>query len=350
MKKYISKLLLVCTLGMLVVSCQDDEPLTRLAAVSFSEGLTATPNTVVLTPANKYETVTTISWPEVNFPIDAPVTYALQVDIPADTIGTAAWANAKNFAVGEDVLSKSFTGADLNTLALELGLPVDVAGGLVVRVAATMDRTVYSHGIALTVTPFIEVITLTQIYVPGGYQGWNPATAATLSAIENGVFQGFLTFPEGQLEFKFTTEANWENPYGNDANGNFALGGTTTNLAAPAAGSYQITVNLNNLTYTLTPYAFGIIGTATPGQWANDTDMAWDYQNHYWTWTGDLISGALKFRLNDAWTVNYGTDANGTVMYFDNQGAHNVTTAGTYKVTFAVNPDPATAAYSVTLQ
>ncbi len=46
------------------------------------------------------------------------------------------------------------------------------------------------------------------------------------------------------------------------------------------------------------------------------------------------VSGALKFRLNDAWTINYGADANGNVMYFDNQGAHNVTEAGNYTVIF----------------
>lgn len=350
MKKYISKLLVVCMLGLAAVSCEDDSNLTTLATVVFDSGLTATPNTVVLTPANKNETVTTISWPEVNFPVDAPVTYALQIDVANDTIGTSAWQGAVNLAAGEDVLSKSFTGSELNAIALGMGFPQDVASQLVVRVSATLDRTVYSHAIPLTVTPFVEIITLTQIYMPGAYQGWNPATAATLPAIENGVFQGYITLPAGSLEFKFTTEPNWDNPYGNDANGNFALGDTTTNLSAPAAGSYQVTVNLNNMTYTLTPYDFGIIGTATPGGWDADTDMAWDYQNQYWTWTGDLVPGALKFRLNDSWTVNYGTDANGTVMYFDNQGAHNVTDAGTYKVTFAVNPDPATAAYSVTLQ
>lgn len=351
MKKYISKLLVVCALGLFAVSCEDDSNLTTLATVNFPEGLTATPDAIVLTPDNKYETVTTISWPAVDFPIDAPVTYALQIDVANDTIGTTAWSNAVNFAAGEDVLSKSFTGAELNTIALNMGFPQDVASQLVVRVSATMDRTVYSHAIPLTVTPFVEVITITQIYMPGAYQGWDPATAATLQAIENGVFQGLITFPAGSLEFKFTPEPNWDTSYGYDAGGNFALGTETTNLTAPAAGSYQVTVDLNNMTFTLTPYSFGTIGTATAGGWDTDTDMVWDYQNNRWTWTGPLVPGALKFRLNDSWTVNYGANNNDEgIMYYDNQGAYNVTEGGTYTVTFAVNPDPATAVYTVTLQ
>ncbi|RYD86036.1 MAG: SusF/SusE family outer membrane protein, partial [Sphingobacteriales bacterium] len=280
--------------------------------------------------------------------VDAPVTYALQFDVPADTIGTSAWANATTIAVGEDVLSKSLQGIDLNEIALDFGLPQDVEGHLVVRAVATLDRAVYSEAIVLTVTPFVQVITQTVLYVPGQYQNWDPATAAQLHAIDAGVFQGFVTFPEGALEFKFTNLPNWDEFYGPNGTGGITFM-ADGNLFAPAAGSYQVTVNLNTLSYTLTPYSFGIIGTATPGGWDADTDMAWDHQNEQWTWTGNLVAGALKFRLNDAWATNYGTDTNGTVMYFDNQGAHNVTEAGNYTVTFAVDANPATATYSVTL-
>jgi len=348
MKQYIKRLIAGCTLVFMAAACSDNDALTTLAEIQYNETPEATPATVVLTPENKYQSVTTISWPRLRFPVDAPVTYALQFDVPADTIGTSAWANATTITVGEEVLSKTFHGADLNELAMNLGLPQDVAGELVVRVSATMDRTVYSKAMVLTVTPFVQVITQSVLYVPGQYQNWDPATAAQLHAIDAGVFQGLVNFPDGALEFKFTNTPNWEEFYGPNGSGGIAFM-ADGNLFAPAAGTYQVTVDLNMLTYTLTPYSFGIIGTATPGGWDADTDMAWDYQNGQWTWTGNLTAGALKFRLNNQWTVNYGTDTNGNIMYFDNQGAHNVTEAGNYTVTFTVNPDPATAAYSLTL-
>lgn len=350
MKNYIYKLAAAFSLLFLAASCSTgDDTLTTLSTVTFSAAPNVTPNTIVLSPANNYESVVTISWPAVQFPVNAPVTYAIQIDVASDIVGGTAWANAKRFVAGENVLSKSFLGSELNAIAKDLGLAVDEPGQLVVRVEATLNQTVYSAESAFTVTPFLDVITETQIYMPGAYQGWNPAEAATLQAIENGVFQGYITFPAGQLEFKFTKGPNWDDFYGNNEQGNFAEGGDT-NLAAPAAGSYQVTVNLNTMTYTLTPYSWGVVGTATPGGWDVDTDMVYDYQNQQWTFTGALVAGALKFRLNDQWAVNYGSVNNDEgIAYFDNSGAHTIAEAGNYVVTFAVNPDPATATYTVTL-
>ncbi|MGK4568540.1 SusE domain-containing protein [Flavobacterium sp. 3HN19-14] len=350
MKRYIQKLTIIGALSFIGVSCENDADVTTLAQVNFTSEVVASPSTIVLNAENKYEAVTTISWPAVQYTVDAPVTYALQFDVASDTIGTTAWANAKRIEVGEDVLSKSFLGADLNELAKDFGIQPDTAGELVVRVVSYLDRAAYSDAIVLTVTPFTEVITIAQIYMPGSYQGWNPATAATLTAIDNGVFQGYVTFPVGQgLGFKFTTEPDWDEFYGLDTNGNFAEHGDT-DLTVPAYGSYQITVNLNTLSFTAVPYSWGIIGTSTAGGWNSDTDMTYDYVNKVWKFVGPLVPGALKYRLNDSWTVNYGQNSNSDpVVYFDNQGAYTISVAGNYTVTFALNPDPATANYTVTL-
>lgn len=351
MKKYISKLLLLAVLAVAGVSCEEDEAVTTLAEVGFSGPVIASPHTIVLTPENKYLTVTNISWPHVEFPVDAPVTYALQIDIPTDTIGTTAWDNATRIAVGDDVLSKSFLGVNLNEMAIDLGLATDVPGELVVRVEATMDRTIYSKAIVLTVTPFIQPIVFGQLLMPGTYNSFNLNNAATLSAIDSGVYQGYMTFPTGQLQFNFATDSSGSQMYGADGAGNFAEGGTA-NLSVPAAGSYQITVNLNTMSFTAVPYSWGVIGTATAGGWNSDTDMFYDYQNHVWKFVGSLVPGALKFRLNDSWTINYGPNNNSdTVVYLDNPGAYTIPEAGTYEVTFAYDAaNPATVPYTVVQQ
>ncbi len=350
MKKYINILFAMGVFLLVAASCSDDATLTTLQEVRFSAPAIATPNTIVLSSENKYESVVTISWADVDYPVDAPITYALQFDVASDTIGNSAWGNSIRIEAGEAVLSKSFLGSELNEIAVDLGLPYDAVGELVVRVEANLDRKTFSSAAVVNVTPFFEQITLAQIYVPGAYQGWTPNTAGTLAAIENGVFQGFLTFPAGQLEFKFTTEGNWEEFYGLDTDGNFAEGGDT-NLSVPAAGSYQITVNLNTLTYTAVPYSWGVIGTATPGGWDSDTDMSYDYQDKVWTFTGNLVGGALKFRLNNAWTINYGSINNTEfIAYLDNPGAHTIPEAGNYTVTFDHDPaNPASAPYTIQL-
>lgn len=53
----------------------------------------------------------------------------------------------------------------------------------------------------------------------------------------------------------------------------------------------------------------GIIGSATPTGWDSDTDMVQDVDSaHLWSIEIQLIAGAAKFRQDDAWTVNWGTN------------------------------------------
>ncbi|GEP51870.1 hypothetical protein FNO01nite_25420 [Flavobacterium noncentrifugens] len=351
MKKYINQILALGSLFFLAASCTDDTPVTTLQQVDFPAPIAAAPGTtLVLTQGTKNRTALTLSWTEPVYPIHAPVTYALQIDVPSGAIGETAWSKSIRVEAGEDVHSKSFTGANLNDMALELGLPTDVPGELAVRIEAYMDHIVYSQTLILTVTPFLKQIVTGEIYVPGAYNDWDFATAAPLTAIDNDIFQGLVNFPVGKpREFKFTRERNFNHFFGADAEGNFLEGGDV-NLTVPNYGTYQITVDLNDMTYTAVPYSFAIVGTATAGGWDIDTDMAYDHIAKQWTITTALVSGALKFRLNNSWDVNYGptNGNNGNTMTLGNTNAYTINEAGTYKVTFFVNPDPATATYSVT--
>ncbi len=354
MKKYINKLMVLGTIVFLCISCSNDAELTVLQEVKFSAPIEATPSTVVLSASNVNASVMTISWPAVQYPINAPVSYSLEFDVLSDTFGTSPWSNAIKFDAGESVLSKSFLGNDLNVLATTLGLQHDVAGEILVRVVSNLDRKVYSAPITLNITTFTSQITFPQIYMVGGFQGWDFTTAAALPAISPGIFQGIITFPTtASKDFKFTTALNWNQFYGANASGNFALSGNT-NLSVPSYNSYMITVNLNTLSYTAVPYSFGIIGTATAGGWNTSTAMNYDYQLHKWKYTGPLLAGAVKFRLNDAWTVNYGPagspagDTNSGTVLNDAPGAHTINAAGNYEITFTHDPNnPATAGYTV---
>ncbi|WP_051605501.1 SusF/SusE family outer membrane protein [Sediminibacter sp. Hel_I_10] len=354
MKTFITKLFTISLVLFAFASCDDDAELTTLEFVSFPAAIEATPNTIVLSTENNSESVMTVSWPEVQFPIEAPVTYTLAMDVAADTFGENGWANAIRIPVGEDVLSTSILGNDLNDYVATLGLMPDVEGEVMLRVEAYMDRYVYSEPITVEVTPYVEEIASGELYIPGAYNAWDASTAAKLSAIATGVYQGYLTVNAPQnLAFKVTPEQDWDEFYGLDVNGNFALG-ADGDLLLPDVGSYQITVNLNTLTYTILPYSWGIIGPSTANGWDADTDMSYNYTSQEWEYTGLLAAGSLKFRLNNEWAVNYGTEngnsgeiENGEV-YLDNPGAHAIVEGGFYKVSFSVNPnDPEIAIYSV---
>jgi hypothetical protein len=271
--------------------------------------------------------------------------------VPADAVGDNAWAKAKNFEAGQDVLSKSFLGSELNEIALELGIPSDTEGTLVVRIMSYLDRPAYSEATSLTVTPYLKNVIFGEIFVPGGYQTpeWNVDTAAPLTTIDNGVYQGWISFPENRgLSFKFTPERNWETFYGQTESGALEEG-NDRDLSVDAPGSYQITANLNNNTWSYVPYSWGIVGTATAGSWDASTEMTYDHQQKLWKFTGNLQAGALKFRLNNNWDVNYGpTNSEDGILYLGDQGAHTVTEAGTYEVTFSLDPsNPETALYTI---
>lgn len=340
------------------IGCEDNDDdlmtyndeLTTLKEVTFESTPQVSPTAIKLTQQMQEQPAINISWQKVKFPIaEAPVEYTLQFDVPSDTLGETAWNNATIVTVGSNVLSKEILVNNLNVMVKDLGLEADIEGTIVYRVQAYVDRNVYSQPGAFKVTPYEETVSSASIYVPGTYQGWDPATAATLEGTATtGVFSGIISFNDpAALDFKFTTAPNWNENYGGDGNGNLVFDGN--NVTVPSTGTYQITVNLNEMTWNAVPYSFGIIGTATPGGWDSDTDMTYNNQLGLWEYSGELIAGALKFRLNDQWTVNYGSqNSTDFIAYLDDPGAHSIEVAGNYHITFKIDDsDPSIAYYTV---
>ena len=157
---------------------------------------------------------------------------------------------------------------------------------------------------------------------------------------------GYVTFPEdaASLAFKLTPERDWDVDYGG---GDGTLEQMGDNLSVPEPGTYQLTANLNDLTWSADPYSWGVIGDATVGGWDVDQDLTYDYEQDAWTITTDLTPGEIKFRLNNDWATNYGDDDLGDAT-LNAEGANiPITTAGTYEVILNVSGDEPT--YSLTL-
>jgi hypothetical protein len=355
MKTYIYKLLVLLAVAILAVSCEETAELTTLQQANFTSTLEASTNSIVISDDNSSDPVVAFSWPAVAYPIEAPVTYALQFDLPSDTTGDKAWGKATRLVVGEDVLSKSLVGVELNKIAILLGLPIDVSGKIAVRVESYLDHTAYSEPIILTVTPY-EAKPSGQIIMPGSYQGWNVDTAASFAPISVGIYQGYVTIPVGAgLGFKLNQERNWAQFYGAGASNQDLKNMSDTDFQMPGTGSYQMTVNLKTLKWNAIAYSWGIVGDATAGSWDNSTPMDYNHVTNTWKVTADLVPGNVKFRLNNSWTINYGAKNNDEgIMYLDNSGAHYVGEAGKYEITFtindvnpALNGYPATATYTV---
>jgi len=160
-------------------------------------------------------------------------------------------------------------------------------------------------------------------------------------------FRGIVKLEDGEM--KFRTNNDWGTNYGDTGlDGVLDLAGDNI---VTTAGRYIVTINLNDLSYSLEPIAhiWGIVGSAyndwgaTPDalfsrDWSQPTDDIWILNNV------TLLDGEYKFRSNEAWALNYGDDgADGTL---DDGGANIIATAGTYSFVLDFS-DPTNPTYTI---
>ena len=233
--------------------------------------------------------------------------------------------SSKDAASWNGVLGNAIDG---NT-ELEGELIPDGAGAMRVTepgwVKITLNMMEYTYTIEI-----IGEMNLT-LYVPGSYQGWNPATAPTLyNRNFDFKYDGYVYFGEDNTEFKFTTQPNWDGPnYGDGGDGTLSTDGG--NLKVSEAGMYKIDVDLSGSpVYTMVKTEWGLIGDATEGSWDNSTPMTYDPETGLWSVTTTLVNGSFKFRANNSWDINLGGDLNNLSYGGDNI---SVAEAGTYLIT-----------------
>jgi hypothetical protein len=159
---------------------------------------------------------------------------------------------------------------------------------------------------------------------------WNNGS---MVAMFRDVANGFKFTYTGKLnsgELKIIGErGQWQPQYGKGANeGELAVndgtGSDPGTIAIGSAGYYTITVDVNAKTYSVAPYnatgapvyaTIGVIGSATPGGWDNDTDMTQEVSDpHQWYIDGQALTVApdadkIKFRADNAWTTNWGSNS-----------------------------------------
>ena len=189
--------------------------------------------------------------------------------------------------------------------------------------------------------------TYPKITVAGSFQGWDPSSTATVLASpgRDSVYTGYMWFEEASTQFKFTDGNGWAVNWGdNGADGTLEPGGD--NIVAGDPGLYRITVDLSNLTYTFAKTDWGLIGSATPGGWDSDQDMAYDASMGALTIALDLVAGKVKFRANDDWALNYG-DTGGDALLEENGADIDIPTSGTYIIRLYLDAPDHT--YSISL-
>jgi starch-binding outer membrane protein SusE/F len=315
MKKYFRTYLVMLTVLTLFFACEDDATLTVLERVSFPSAPDVSADDIVITEENKIETLLQVSWDAVTFPVEGPVTYTLQFETPNDTSGATGWTEAVKKEIGEDMLSTTYSGTELNEIALELGIAPGEEGTIVVRVQGTMSRNIFSPATSISVTPIDvpEIIDYPSLYIAGDYQGWNIGAPSKISSVnDDGIYEGYIYIPAGGTnEFKVYAQPDWgPTSYGYESDGKIMIANFAgANFVAPSDGYYLFMVNLNDMTYHLMKTSWGIIGGATPGGWDADTPLTYNAETQTWSVTADMkANGSFKFRANNAWALDFGNE------------------------------------------
>ncbi|MCP9745080.1 SusE domain-containing protein [Lacihabitans sp. CS3-21] len=311
---------------ILMSSCEKDEIQAVLNSGATPVVSLSAP-TVVLSKDVAENTVLTITWQKPEFGYDAAPSYTILLDKKGGD-----FSKAYSYSAGKD-LTKTFKGAELNSILLNLGLAAGAAADLDVKIQAKLsDAVVLTSPLAgFKATAYLDKLDLSSPWgvVGSAYNDWGAFTDAPFYKTSSAeVFVAYVTLKDG--EFKIRKNNDWAVNYGDDgANGTLEAGGA--NIVSKA-GTYKITFDAAKLTVKVEKYSWGLVGSAFNDWGATpDAPLTYDPFSDQWRGVVTLKDGEFKIRQNSDWAVNYGDDGgNGTI---DAGGANVAAKKGTYLIT-----------------
>ncbi|CAL2101105.1 SusE family lipoprotein precursor [Tenacibaculum sp. 190130A14a] len=346
MKKIVSLLSFILIFSF--IGCQENDNLEFIVQppqqnVEFTNAFL---NEYVITQQTSGNIAERFVWNEVEFEgVATPVTYELQVSLTSDfaSLESLGTTNQTNLPV---------TVGKFLSLAADAGLDNDPStddkpntGNIYFRVIASVGTNGGPESISsikeLTITIPESTGSSSGVQVASwgivgsGYNDWGNAgpDAPFYTTSEANVFVSYVSLVDGEIKFRENND--WANNFGDTgADGTLDAGGD--NIVS-TAGTYKVTLNLNDNTYTIEEFSWGIVGSGY-NDWGNagpDAAFHYDYTTDTFKVGVKLLDGEIKFRLNNDWGTNFGdTGADGTL---DAGGDNIVSTAGFYNVTIDFN-------------
>jgi hypothetical protein len=343
--RVLTKILWVAFLLPLIWSCGEIAP-PPIIPQTTSSILSTSP--IILVEEDAEESIVFEVSPA-DFGVPTEVSYVIQMDRPGN-----------NFATPFDLGSNTSTTVlikvgEINRRAISKGIVPGETGNMEFRVKAVTERSLsdlFGDPVTIAVTTYADASVLRNLFLVGNAtaSGWdnNSNNHPLFRDPENTdlyVYTG--RFVAGEFKV-LETLGEWQPQYGTNDGSTVAVnegGGSDPGafvIASP--GTYTFTMNLETNTFSLEPYTgtpgtdyatVGIIGEATANGWDASTAMTKStFDGNIWRITAELTAGEMKFRANDAWTVNWG--ANTPISGLGVQEGPNIPVeeAGTYTIWF----------------
>jgi hypothetical protein len=346
MKKNIFKLLLVFS-AILVsfTACKNDIDYVVAEKAKPTTLLSPTEATsFVLNKSLSGENLTTFVWAPADYNYQGEYNYTIEIckagtNFEQEVI-TLGPTTDTFYSVTNGVLNTQLLGV----LGLIPGAPTDVQ----VRIKSYLGvngEPNYSASITISVTPYVDYRAL---YLFG-----------SATATESLGTDSFPLFKDPTNDSKFSTTGyfkagTFEVAGGTTSDaavyGDVGVGGQlgsegATAIAVPADGYYQLEINFENATYTLTPVSaptntYALIGLsgAFNGWAAPDAKLiAQSFDIHIWRLAKqELPAGGdgFKFRVNEDWTINWGGDTFPSGIGLDGGSNIKADVEGDYEIWF----------------
>ncbi|MBJ6368277.1 SusE domain-containing protein [Snuella sedimenti] len=287
---------------------------------------------LVLTEDMESETALTLSWSRPDFGFEGAVpSYSLVF-----TVSGATEVSPKQVNVG-NTLEKAFTVKELNTILNQAGAVAGIENQISIKVQALLGETsvAESNAKTITATSYSTILDLSSTWGLVGSatpNGWDGPDVPFYKTSTGNVFVTYVTLVDGEIKIRENND--WTLNYGDTgADGTLEEGGDNIMVTA---GTYKITFSLNDFSYTIEVYSWGLVGSATTNGWDGpDMPLTYDATSDKWRAVVTLASGEVKIRNNNDWALNYGdTGADGTLE----EGGDNIVVAsGNYLVTVDFN-------------
>ena len=319
--KNILKNSMIAMLAIFAVSCNVDDVEDRPVVAGIDAPVLSAPeegNVYALNADNVDALAERFVWSQATFGEGVIPNYDVEIDFAGENFDTpvviGTTAGTLQLAVSNNVL---------NNAVLALGAVPTETANYEVRIKAHVGSSaLYSNVVEMIITPYQGFVPLKHLYLMGtaveyGFNNNNGNAPLFRDATNQNLFYFRGYFSAGEIKLIENLGA-WQPQYGSAGDGILAInagGGSDPDpIVVPLAGYYDLTVNIEEMTYSLLSFdastspsfaSVGIIGTSTPGGWENDTDMTKSTANtHLWRLNNVAITAAaVKFRANDSWDL-----------------------------------------------